>query len=66
MESQIHKIHQQLMNKEITCTKLIQDRLDLLKSNTHSMFGGNFIYTSDSRFPSRAPIQVHDRVENNF
>ena len=38
----------------------------LLKSNTHSMFGGNFIYTSDSRFPSRAPIQVHDRVENNF
>ena len=38
----------------------------LLKSNTHSMFGGNFIHTSDSRFPSRAPIQVHDRVENNF
>ncbi len=36
MESQIHKIHQQLMNKEITCTKLIQDRLDLLKSNTHN------------------------------
>ena len=36
MESQIHKIHQQLMNKEITCTKLIQDRLELLKSNTHN------------------------------
>jgi aspartyl-tRNA(Asn)/glutamyl-tRNA(Gln) amidotransferase subunit A len=36
MESQIHKIHQQLMNKEITCTKLIQDRLDLLKPNTHN------------------------------
>ena len=36
MESQIHKIHQQLMNKEITCTKLIQDRLDLLKSNTYN------------------------------
>jgi aspartyl-tRNA(Asn)/glutamyl-tRNA(Gln) amidotransferase subunit A len=36
MESQIHKIHQQLRNKEITCTKLIQDRLDLLKSNTHN------------------------------
>ena len=36
MESQIHKIHQQLMNKEITCTKLVQERLDLLKSNTHN------------------------------
>lgn len=28
-----------------------------------TMFGGNFIYTSDSRFPSRYPIPVHDRVE---
>jgi len=36
MESQIHKIHQQLMNKEITCTKLVQDRLDLLKANTNN------------------------------
>ena len=36
MESQIHSIHQQLMKKEITCTKLIQRRLDLLKPNTHN------------------------------
>lgn len=28
------------------------------------MFGGNFIYTSDSRFPSNYPIPIHDRVEN--
>jgi hypothetical protein len=33
-------------------------------------FGGAFIYTSDSRFPShpgdvRAPIPLHDRVERN-
>jgi aspartyl-tRNA(Asn)/glutamyl-tRNA(Gln) amidotransferase subunit A len=34
--SQIRKIHTQLKNKEITCTKLIQDRLDLLKLNTHN------------------------------
>jgi len=27
------------------------------------MFGGNFIYTSDSRFPSKYPIPVHDRFE---
>jgi aspartyl-tRNA(Asn)/glutamyl-tRNA(Gln) amidotransferase subunit A len=34
--SEIHKIHQQLMDKEITCTKLVQKRLDLLKSNTNN------------------------------
>ena len=37
----------------------------IFKSGRHSMFGGNFIHTSDSRFPSNAPIQVHDRIENN-
>jgi hypothetical protein len=32
----------------------------------HSMFGGNFVYSSDSRFArqyGRQPIHVHDRVE---
>jgi len=27
------------------------------------MFGGNFIYTSDSRFPSDSPIKIFDRME---
>lgn len=27
------------------------------------MFGGNFIYSSDSRFPTKAPIAVYDRRE---
>ena len=35
----------------------------IYKSNKHSMFGGNFIHTSDSRFPGRSPIPVHDRIE---
>ncbi|QBN20076.1 amidase [Flavobacterium nackdongense] len=34
MESQIKKIHQQLVSKQITCTTLIQEKLDLLKQNT--------------------------------
>ena len=32
----------------------------------HSMAGGNFVYTSDSRFSrtySKQPVRVHDRVE---
>lgn len=29
----------------------------------NGMFGGNFVYTSDSRFPSQYPIPVHDRTE---
>jgi hypothetical protein len=28
------------------------------------MFGGNFIYSSDSRFPSEQPIALHDRWES--
>ncbi|MFT5673046.1 MAG: aspartyl-tRNA(Asn)/glutamyl-tRNA(Gln) amidotransferase subunit A [Polaribacter sp.] len=36
MESQIHKIHQQLMNKEISCRSLVQEKLNLLKQNTHN------------------------------
>lgn len=28
------------------------------------MAGGNFIYTSDSRFPNQYPISVHDRFED--
>lgn len=31
--------------------------------HTHWMFGGNFVYTSDSRFPSKQPIKVFDRCE---
>lgn len=30
------------------------------------MFGGTFIYTSDSRFPARHPIPLHDRIEEGM
>ena len=36
MESQIHKIHQQLVRKEVSCVKLVQERLALLKSSEHA------------------------------
>lgn len=36
MDSQIHKIHQQLVNKEFSCTDLVQEKLNLLKQNTHN------------------------------
>ncbi|HSD08999.1 amidase [Flavobacterium sp.] len=36
MESQIKKIHQQLVSKEITCTALVQEKLNLLKQNTYN------------------------------
>lgn len=36
MDSQIKQLHQQLMNKEISCTALIQEKLDLLKANTNN------------------------------
>jgi len=36
MDSQIRKIHQQLLDKKITCTQLVQEKLDALKQNTHN------------------------------
>ncbi|WP_282123780.1 amidase family protein [Algibacter mikhailovii] len=36
MESQIHKIHQQLVNNEITCTALVQEKLEALKQNSNN------------------------------
>ena len=36
MESQIKQIHQQLVSKQTTCTALVQEKLDLLKQNTHN------------------------------
>jgi len=33
------------------------------KNNKQTMFGGNFVYTSDSRFPASSPLPVHDRIE---
>lgn len=35
MESQIRKIHQQLVSKQISCTALVQEKLALLKENTY-------------------------------
>src|SRR5690606_14767450 len=36
MESQIHKMHQQLVDKQMSCTALIQQKLDALKENTNN------------------------------
>jgi aspartyl-tRNA(Asn)/glutamyl-tRNA(Gln) amidotransferase subunit A len=36
MDSQIKKIHQQLVSKQLTCTALVQEKLDLLKQNTYN------------------------------
>lgn len=35
----------------------------IYKTGRHPMMGGNFLYTSDSRFPADAPIAIHDRLE---
>ena len=33
-------------------------------AGVHWMFGGNFVFTSDGRFPNDYPIPVHDRRED--
>lgn len=34
-----------------------------LGEKDHTMFGGNYITSSDSRMPSKYPIPIHDRKE---
>ncbi len=36
MSSQIQAIHEQLVSKQISCTQLVQERLDLLKENKYN------------------------------
>ena len=36
MDSQIKKIHQQLVSKQITCTALVQEKLEVLKQNAYN------------------------------
>ncbi len=36
MDSQIKHIHQQLVDQQITCTALVQEKLNLLQENTHN------------------------------
>jgi aspartyl-tRNA(Asn)/glutamyl-tRNA(Gln) amidotransferase subunit A len=36
MDSQIHKIHKQLINKAFTCNSLVKEKLDALKPNTNN------------------------------
>lgn len=38
--------------------------LDAKENGNPYMFGGNFAYTSDSRFPHDAPIKIFDRDES--
>ncbi|MBC3759283.1 Asp-tRNA(Asn)/Glu-tRNA(Gln) amidotransferase subunit GatA [Hyunsoonleella sp. SJ7] len=36
MDSQIRHIHQQLVNRDITCTALVQEKLEALRPNSHN------------------------------
>lgn len=44
-------------------TYLHAEPLDMHKSGKWLMYGGNHIFSSDSRFPNDYPIKVHDRTE---
>lgn len=41
----------------------IPERIDIGRGLGGWMFGGNFLYSSDSRFPSKHPIKIYDRRE---
>ena len=41
----------------------VEPEIEHPENETPYMFGGAFIYTCDSRFPSKYPIPLHDRSE---
>ena len=43
------------------CTYLHAEPVE--RGRSHYMAGGNFVYTSDSRFPNMYPVSMHDRTE---
>lgn len=64
--------HEQVVDQFIPILKLFPGKrnlkyvaapIDYEGSGKWYMFGGHFIYSSDSRFPSDTPIHVHDRNE---
>ena len=59
MDSQIHKIHQELVNKEISCTSLVQEKLNLLKQNTH-----NSVNSLLEEIALTLAKKVDDKIEN--
>ncbi|XCF06054.1 amidase family protein [Tamlana crocina] len=59
MDSQIRSIHQQLVNKEITCTALVQEKLDLLAKNSHNTVNSLLIDTA-----LKLAKKVDDKIAN--
>lgn len=58
----IEYVEREMFGKECNiCVPLNQPEL---KKMNGPMFGGNFVYTSDSRFPHNNPVPVHDRFES--
>jgi hypothetical protein len=52
------------VNKNNEIKRILAVPLDVLESGKSYMFGGSFVYCSDSRFPFNAPIHLFDRVED--
>ncbi|WP_264565167.1 amidase [Flavobacterium sp. N3904] len=57
MDSQIKKIHQQLVSKQITCTALVQEKLDLLKQNTYNSVN-SLLETSALELASKVDAKI--------
>lgn len=53
----------ELIEREIYGKRYLHSKPVCEGSGVGPMAGGNFIYSSDSRFPNDYPISVHDRWE---
>jgi hypothetical protein len=59
----IRLIKRRIMGREFWIAAPLDAKFEGEGGGFPYMFGGNFLYTSDSRFPSDAPIKIFDRLE---
>jgi len=57
VDNVIYLYHRKHYNDFIAAPK------DYGQNGPHYMFGGNFLYSSDSRFPLAHPVKIFDRQE---
>lgn len=62
-EEVVHLVKRQMHDGEYLHVEPLDGQYSKAENRKWYMSGGNFVYTSDSRFPCNYPLSVHDRHE---
>lgn len=62
-ENVVHLVKRNIFDGEYLHVEPLDGQYSDAENRKWYMAGGNFCYTSDSRFPSDYPLAIHDRYE---